>query len=62
MGSSGAWPKKARLITTNTNATENILQVSNNVNMRIFFGSGWIGWDCGVYKRGKNDGQMGTCR
>lgn len=37
MGSSNARPKKARLITTITNATETILQVSNNANMRIFF-------------------------
>lgn len=39
MGSSDAWPKKARLITTNTNATETILQVSNNAKMRILF---WV--------------------
>ena len=39
MGSSDAWPKKARLITTNTNATETILQVSTNAKMRILF---WV--------------------
>ena len=38
MGSSDARPKKARLITTITNATETILQVSNNAKMRILFG------------------------